>query len=87
MNDKTKKEIKEGITKTFELLEVSRSLVADEMLKKVVTLVKIMADGEVKERKDEGDALVESINKDQEKIDKLSKLIEVKEEYIKLFED
>ena len=79
--------LKEGISKAFEAFEATRRVVADEMLMKATTLVGIMIAGEAKGRREEGDALVESITKDEEKIDKLSKLIELKEEYVKLFEE
>ena len=86
-NEKLNEDLKEGVIKSFEALEAVRRIVADDMLAKTVKLLGIMIAGEAKEKRKEGDDLCEEMTKDQEKIDKLTKLIELKEEYIKLFEE
>ena len=86
-NEKLNEDLKEGIIKSFEALEAVRRIVADDMLAKTVKLLGIMVTGQAKEKRKEGDDLCEEMTKDQEKIDKLSELIKLKEEYVKLFED
>jgi hypothetical protein len=86
-NEKLNEDLKEGIIKSFEALEAVRRIVADDMLAKTAKLLGIMIAGEAKERREEGDDLCKEMTKDQEKIDKLTELIKLKEEYIKLFEE
>ena len=76
-----------GVTLAFESFEKARNIITSEMLIKSTELIKIMINGETRERKEEGDAIVKSIEKDEVIVKKLSKLIELKEEYINLFNE
>ena len=78
-----------GVTMAFSTFEKTKSLVLREMLIKAleVTKIKMTRDVVSDEEKDKIDALVKSIEKYEEKINTLNKLLDLKEECIELFKE
>lgn len=76
--------LKKGVVKSFEVLESTKKIIFCEMMDKARKVMKML--GEEENKEEERNILIESMKEDVEKMKELGKILELKEECIKLFD-